>query len=215
MKKLLFLGILAAVLVVGDRAAKSLAETKLQERAAAAAGGGAVADATIRSFPFVPRLLLSGAAGDVDVAVTGVRGQTLPISRLELALRGVQLDKSRLLSDRAVELTGIDRGRITASVTAADLSGALGVPVAIAGGKVKVTVGGRTVEADVSASSEGSLQLGLGSLPALSVSLARTGLLSCAVSSAEVERDRVRLSCAVDEVPPALLRAAGRASAGG
>src|SRR5437588_6177407 len=53
--------VILLALIVGDQAAKGWAESKLAERAAAYYPPGAGSSASIHSFPFLGRLLVSGS----------------------------------------------------------------------------------------------------------------------------------------------------------
>jgi hypothetical protein len=207
-KKLVVLALLLGLLVVGDRVAKSIAESKIEERAATVASGGVGAAATISahidSFPFVARLLLSGDAGNIELHADRVANGTITLSALDLRLDGVRLNKDVLLSSHRAELTSIDHGVVTASLTAPDLSKVVGVPVTIGDGKVSVTVRGRTVAAEVVAAGDG-IELRINPLPAFKVPFAKSDLLPCGLADGRVQGDRLILTCKITEVPPALF----------
>lgn len=209
MKKLIVLFVLVGVLAIGDGVAKSIAESKIEERAAAEARGASGTAATISvkitSFPFVARLLMTGDAGDIRVRADRLANGNLTLAALDLRLEGVRLNRDVLLSSRRAEVTSIDAGTITASLTAPDLSKVVGVPVTIADGKVSVTVRGQTVAAQVAPSGDG-IELRVSPFPALRVPFAKSDLLPCGLGDGKVEGDRLVLSCTITEVPPALFR---------
>lgn len=215
MKKLIFLGVLAALGVAVDVGAKSYAQSELESRARAE--GAASASADIDSFPFVGKLLAAGAAGDITLSMRDVATENVTFSTVVLALSDVKLDKGKLFS-RKVEITDIDKGTITVGFDAAALGKRLGMPVEIDDGTVSVTVAGRVVAATPSVTAEGSIRLtataGAPGAPSLNVPIPQTRLVSCRVSRVKVDDGVLEASCDINEVPPALLRAAQRVGTG-
>ena len=209
MKKLIVLGVVVSLLGLLDVAAKGWAEGKLEERARAEVGADVTTTADIDSFPFIGKLLLTGNAGDVEIVMNDVDVQRVHFSKLEVELFEVKLDRNKALSGDA-EVTDIDRGVITMTFTAADLSRAVSLPVRIDDGKVTVEVRGANVDATPQATAEGSLRLQVAGLPAVNVPIPRTRLVSCAVDKVEVDDGELKASCTVNEIPPALLRAASQ-----
>lgn len=213
LKKLLlvFLLLVAGAYGLLEVAAKRLAEQKLAERAEASAGGQAEATADVDSFPFVFKLLSSGSAGDISLRVTDVVTPRLVFSSVDLDLRGVKLDKSKLISDRRTEVTDIDSGTLTIRIAADAVSKALnGLPVTIRDGRVEVQVAGQVRAADVTLGAGGSLRIGVPRGPSVNVQVPRTALGSCDATALTVDNDMIRLSCTMTEIPPALLAAAQR-----
>lgn len=204
MRKLLALGILLTVLGAVDQGARVFAENKLEEKARAEVRGASSVEAGISSFPFLGRLLVSGSVSTVEVrAEKTVLGDLLSAS-VEVDMRGVRLDRDQLFSGK-VELRGIDAGTVAIELDAAGLSRVLKLPVEIAGGEVRVTLAGRTLATRV-AMDAGALVLDVAGLRTLKVPVARNGLVNCTAANAEIRGDTIRLTCAVDEVPPALRR---------
>lgn len=208
MRKLIVLG---AVVAVGlgflDVAAKGWAEGKIEDRARAEVGANVTTNADIDSFPFLGKLLLTGSAGDIELVMNDVDLQRLRFSRLEVDLFGVKLDRNKAMSGDA-EVTDIDRGVITMTFSAEDLSRAVNLPVTIEDGKVTVDVRGVKAAATPQATAEGSLRLQVNGLPAVNVPIPRTRLVSCAVKEVQVDDGELRASCTISEIPPALLKAA-------
>lgn len=207
MKKVVFLGLVVALLGVLDAVAKGWAESQIESRAEAEAGAQANATADIDSFPFLGKLLVSGNAGDIDVRIRNVTAESLRFSRLTITLDDVKLDRGEMFSGDA-EVRSIDSGTITMRFTAADLTEAIGMPVEISGGRVTVTVRGVAVSATPEATTEGSVRLQASGLPALNVPVPQTRLVNCAVDTVTVRDGELRASCTIEEIPPALLRAA-------
>lgn len=204
MKKLLALGIVLTALGALDQGARVFAENKLEERARAEVDGVGSVDASISSFPFLGRLLVSGSVPRVEVRADKSELGDLLTADLEVELRGVELDRNALFSG-SVKLRDIDAGTVTVELDAAGLGRVLRVPVTIAGGEVRVTVAGRTI-AGRATMSAGALLLEVAGLPAFRVPIARNGLITCTAANAEIKGDTIRLTCEVDEIPPALRR---------
>ncbi|HEX2040478.1 MAG TPA: LmeA family phospholipid-binding protein, partial [Acidimicrobiales bacterium] len=194
---------------IGDVAARNVAETKIADRAEAAAGGRASASADIDSFPFVLRLLFGGSAGDVSVHVEDVATSSVDLASVDLDLEGVELDRDKLLSDRRAEVTDIERATIAARIDAEVVSRAFGgLDVSLRGGALRARVAGREVAADVSMVADGQLGIRFRGGPSASIRIPHTDLLACDADTFRIEDDAVVVSCSTSEVPPALLRAA-------
>ncbi|MDQ1446570.1 MAG: hypothetical protein QOI20_3034 [Acidimicrobiaceae bacterium] len=209
MRKLLVVGVVLAALVALDAVAKGFVESQIESRARNEAGVEASASAHIHSFPFVGRLLVTGSAGDIDLRLKDVAGQQIRFSRLSISLADVRLNKAKLLTRKA-EITSIDKGVITMGFTAADLGQIVHLPVTMSNGRIVVSVRGATAVAFPSAAADGSLRLKVSGLPDFTVPVPRTRLVNCAVRDVKVSGGELQASCVVEEIPPALLRAAQR-----
>jgi hypothetical protein len=198
--------VLVGLAVVVDVVARKAAESRIEDRALDAAGGAESAAAHIRSFPFVPRLLLTGSVPRVTVRLEEVTAGPLDLAAIDLELHGVEMDRDGMLAGRA-ELEDIDRGTLTLVVDPAAVARAVRLPVAVEGDAVRVRVRGRTVTARVDVSPNGSMVLRVPPLPAFTVPVVRTpGLLGCASTRAAIRDGAIVLSCDLDTVPPALRR---------
>jgi len=163
-----------------------VAEGQLRDRVslAVAPAGATIAGATtarIESFPFLGRLLTSGSVSRIKMSAAEVTVEGLTFARVGLDLRDVTFDRERLLSDRKVVLSSLDRGTATAEVTQEQLSERLGVTVTLSAGKAQVRVAGQ---------------------PALRIP--KLSLVPC-VADAEILPGRVRLTCSVDRIPAELV----------
>ena len=199
------LGVAALLLFLGGAAVASehLVENRIEARARAEVPEAGSIDASIDSFPFLPRLLAAGSVEEVELHLDQVPTQVARLTAVDVELRGVEVDRDALLS-RQVSVNSIQRGTVSAELDAASLSRALGIPVSIQDGEVRAKVGPLTVSARP-AVGNGALVLRLGPLRR-TVSLPRSKLLACDATRAAVVGDRVRLVCEVDEVPPAVRR---------
>jgi len=197
-----------ALLLAGiDVAAKHLVENRIEARARAEVPEVTSIEAEIDSFPFIPRLLAAGSVGDVGLHLDQVPTEAVQLAAVGIELSDVKVDRDALLS-RQVSVNSIERGTVSAELDAPSLSRALRVPVSIRGGEVRSKVGPLSVSARPAVGRDGALLLRLGPLRQ-TVSLPRGKALACTATRAAVVAERVRLSCEVDEVPPALRRRIG------
>ena len=204
MRKLLLLAVVIAVLlVVADLGARSAVESQLTDRVELAAEPEGSTSARISSFPFLARLLTSGEVSRVRVATAGVTVEGLTLHRVSVDLDDVTVDRDRLLSERKIVLTALERGTVHAEVTQEELSDRLGVPVTLEAGRARVRVGGQTVTATASVSNN-TLRLSVAGLSVPSLRIPKLPLVPC-VADAEIVPGLVRLSCRVDEVPAELV----------
>lgn len=192
-----------ALLVVGDLSARRLAENRLEDRARSEAGQPGSVDARIRSFPFLARLLFSSSVAEVEVHLLDVGSGPIDLAAVDVDLRGVRLDRDRMLSGEA-ELEDIDRGTVTVELDAAAIQGVVNLPVSISGDRITVRYRGVSVSARAEAGRDGALVLRAGRLPPLTVPMTRSRLVSCVAASATIVNNRVRLACDITEVPPGL-----------
>ena len=204
-RALVAVSVVALLLGGLDLVARSVVEGRMERRVGIEVEGASSVEVAIDSFPFLPRLLWAGSMAAVKVRAAQVPTRAVDLTAVKLDLRGVKLDRDALFSGET-RLEDIDRGTMSVELDSASLSRALRVPVTVGGGQVRATVGRGQVTARPETGRDGSLVLRVGSL-ALRVPLSRTRLLSCAATRVEVVADRVRASCELDGVPPALERA--------
>lgn len=205
MRKLLVTVVIVVLLAVLDQVPRLVAESKLASRAEEAGPGADSADASITSWPFVGRLLALGEMSRVVVRVHGVNAGPLRLASVEVRATGVVLDRTALVSGD-VRLEGIRQGTVTVELDAASLTRTLRVPVTIADGRLRLEVSGAAVATRVELGRNGSLVLRAGRLPALTLPIVRTALNPCAATRVAIERDRVLLSCELDDLPAVLRR---------
>ena len=196
------------LLVAADLGVRSVAESQLEDRVdlaltnAGAPPTGPIST-RIASFPFLGRLLTAGDVSRLTVAAVGVTVEGLTFARVAVDLRGVTVDRDRLLSERKVVLESLRRGTATADVTAEQLSERLGVPVTLESGRARVRVAGQTLTATASVT-DNTLRLAVAGIAVPSLRIPRLPLLPCA-ADAQILPGRIRLTCEVDQVPPELL----------
>lgn len=222
-KKLVVLAVLSGVVLVADVAARSWAEAKLAEQAAAYYPPSSASSASIHSFPFLGRLLVGGDVPGVSLRMENLRSEILTVRRLELDLSDVKVDRGELVAGR-VQVLDVGAGRVEALVDGASLARTVGLDLRFADGEVEIhtTVRGVDVFARGRVTLEGnrlrieptSVQ-GLG-LPAtaLTVTYEIPGaeLLPCQAEVRPVP-EGVLVACGFDDVPPVLLQGATAARA--
>ena len=150
---------MVGVLVVADVAARGVAEDQLRQRVVSRvqAAGSEVdgpASASISSFPFLGRLLVSGTISEVDVSLADVTVRGVTFASVGVELRAVHIDRDALVQDRRVALQSIGRGTAVVEISGDEVSRLLGVPIVLEEGRAGVRVGGALVT--VAARVEGS-----------------------------------------------------------
>jgi len=215
---LVFPTVVLLALVVGDQAAKGWAESQLAERAAAYYPPGSGSSASIRSFPFVGRLLISGSVPKVDVNLEDVRFQAVVVRRLSLKVSDVKLDRGDLFDGR-VRLLDVGQGRLQATIDGPSLAKATGFDVRFTPGQVEVhqRIQGVNVIAKGDLAVKGNqVTVTPTSVQGLAVPASRFAisyripgieLIPCQ-ADVEIIEDAAVLSCAIDDIPAALVQAA-------
>lgn len=206
MRKLII--IVVVVLGVGgiaDVSARAWAQGQIESRVRAEVPSQVGVSVHIHALPFIPPLLLSGRLSEADGHFTNVPAGPLVLSAVDIELHGVRFDRHKLINERKAEIVAISDGTVRIELTAATLSGFLHVPVQIANGEVKAGIAGVTIGVRVSVQGN-ALLLGAAGVT-LRVPIPRTRVVPC-VDDVTVLAGRVRLSCTIHDVPPALLKAA-------
>lgn len=216
---LVFPTVILLALIVGDQAAKGWAETKLAERAAAYYPPGAGSSAAIHSFPFIPRLLVTGQVPRVDVNLEDLRIQAVLIRQLSIHVSDVQLDRDELFRGR-VHVLDVGEGTIVATLDGPSLARATGADVRFtSAGDVEVhqRIQGVDVTAKGKLTMKGNVitvtptSVEGRSIPpnrfAINYRIPGTELLPCA-ADVKIIRDAVVLSCNVVDIPAALIQIA-------
>lgn len=189
--------------MAADLAVRSAAEGQLRRRVVAAAAPAGATTARIDSFPFLGRLLTAGDVSRVEVSAADVTVEGLTFARVAVDLRGVTFDRNRLLADRTVVLSSLDRGTATAEVTAGELSQRLGLDVTLTAGRAQVRVAGQTVTATASVR-DNVLHLSVSGLTVPGLAIPKLPLVPC-VADAVILAGKIRLTCTVDRIPPELV----------
>ena len=190
--------------MAADVGVRSVAESQLRDRVAAeAAVPSDSTTARIESFPFLGRLLTSGTVARIQLSAADVTVESLTFARVALDIHEVTFERDRLLSERKVVLSSLERGTAVAEVTQDELSDRLGVAVTLEAGRARVRVAGQTVTATASVS-DNTLRLSVAGLSVPALRIPELPLVPC-VADAEILPGRVRLTCSVDAVPAGLV----------
>lgn len=190
---------------------RGFVEAKATERAQLEAPPGSVVTASVGGFPFVPPLLLGGKVSQVGVHLENVAAGAVTFATVDLELRGVELDRNRLITSRKVRILDIASGTIDVVLTQQALSDALRVPVTIADGAVSVTVLQKAFAVTPSISADGKLTLTGAAGRTLTLAIPKHPYVPC-LGEITVLAGRLRLSCEITNVPAALVDAVEEAS---
>jgi hypothetical protein len=217
---LVFPTVILLALVVADQSAKGWAESRLAERAAAYYPPGSGSSASIRSFPFIPRLLFTGEVPRVTVNLDDLRVQQVLVRQLSIRVTDVKIDRDEVFRGR-VHVRDVGPGTITVTLDGPALAKAIGADVRftsagdvevherIQGVNVKAT--GKLTVKKGNALSVIPTSVQGASVPAgrfaLNYRIPGVELLPCA-ADATVTRDAVTLSCDVVDIPAALVQIA-------
>jgi hypothetical protein len=202
--------VVLALLVGADFGARQLADSQLASRGQKATSAQS-ADASVGAFPFLYHLLGQGRVARVDLHLHQVPIGPLRFDHVDVALSEVRISRNELFTQRRVRVTSIDRASVSATTTAADLTAATGVPVAIgADGSVTATVAGVQGRATLALANEHLLVLRVVGRSLLRVDLAANPLMPACAMTLAFATDEVTATCVVQPVPPTLLAAMQR-----
>ncbi len=217
---LVFPTVILLALIVADQSAKGWAESKLAERAAAYYPPGSGSSASIRSFPFIPRLLFTGGVPRVTVNLDDLRVQQVLVRQLSIQVSDVRIDRDEVFRGR-VHVRDVGQGTITVTLDGPALAKAIGADVRFtSAGDVEVheriqgvavkAKGKLTIKGNVITVTPTSVQGA--SVPAsrfaLNYRIPGAELLPCDAAEAMVSKDTVVLSCNVVDIPAALVQIA-------
>ncbi|MGH8972558.1 MAG: LmeA family phospholipid-binding protein [Acidimicrobiia bacterium] len=221
MRRLVTLALLAVTLVAADVLARAWAESNLARQAAAYYPPSTASSASIRSFPFLGRLLVAGEVSAVSLRMEGLPADVLTVRHLQFDLDDVKIDRGEMFAGR-VRVLDVGAGRVEALVDGTSLARALGLDVRFADGEVEVHREIRGV--DVSARGRVTLEgnklrivpisaQGL-SVPAstftVTYDIPGVRLLPCDAEVRPVP-EGLLVACSVEDVPPALVQGAAAA----
>lgn len=188
------MGVVVAVLVAADVGLRQLGETQIESTAERKAPRSDP-EAAIRSFPFVPRLLASGSVPEVRVRLDRVGRGAVQFSRVRLVLHGVEVDRNALFSRRRVELESIDRGTVSADLSAPALAQAL------SRSEIRALRDAGNVSARVR---DGRLVVTARGAEVFSIRVPRTPLVPCE-GDIQLVRDHAHVTCTLEDIPPELV----------
>lgn len=204
--------LLATIVVLGGLfVAASLFTRALAERELASVvrsrTGAQQATVTIGPWWWLADLLGAGSVSHVRVSLREVPAGRLDLTTVVVDATGVRVDRGALFSQRKVRFTGIHEGKVTATISAADLTRLAGRPVVISGSTVEVTEGSATVPVAVSVSASGVLAFAVRGITLLRVPLAATRIIPPCPMHLVVSRSAIGVSCDVSPVPASVIAA--------
>ena len=204
---MLILVVAIVIVVIGDLVARTAAQDQLANRAQKATDAQA-ASATIYSFPFLFRLLVEGSVSQIDLHLSDVPVGPLRLSAVDLVAHGTTIDRAALFSQHKIRVLTIDSAKATVVVTAAELSSAVGMPMALpGGGRIEMEVSGIFVPASVQFLNGDVLQVRAAGALVLSEDLSQSPLVPPCALALTVREDKITASCRIQPVPSSVLAA--------
>jgi hypothetical protein len=201
-KVLVLVILLLGVVALGDVETRIFAQRQLEHRIDGNVRS-AGAHVSISSFPFLGRLAADGTVPKIKTHVPGVTSGPFTFDSIDVTVNGVHVDRSALFNSRRVQVQRIDSGTVVADMTEAALDKVLGgAAVSLGNGVAQIRVGPVTATAVVSVVNN-QLHVTASGVP-INVTLPKLTLIPCAVN-AVVVTGHLRLSCAFQQVPAALL----------
>ena len=194
---------LALVATLIDAGARHYATSRVEDRIRVAAPESRGVKARIHSWPFL-QVAVNGQIDEIGAHVAQLVEKPLVFSNVDVDMRGVRVDQSRLAAEGRLVVTHINSGNVTLSVMAADLAAAAGVPVAVA--EAASWVASARVRISVDAAKR-QLVFDVAGLKRFSFGLPGVNVLPC-VPTVTVTGPAVVLACSFTRVPDALTAAA-------
>jgi hypothetical protein len=202
------LGLLLGGLAWGDIWVRGVAEEEARARLARAIPQAQRSEVTIVGFPFVGRILMSGAVERIVVVLHGLKERGVELERVQLEADDIVLDRDRLLGERVLAITDVGHVRVEGIITADAVTRALGVPLELRDGTARVTVEGQTFGASISVAGRAVLVTVTGA-PPLAVPLPPEKYLPCQ-PEVTIEGDRLAVACSTTELPAAVMEVLGK-----
>ncbi|HZD65855.1 MAG TPA: hypothetical protein VE152_07145 [Acidimicrobiales bacterium] len=209
---LIALAVVVALLVGVNVAVTSWAQAQLAGRAQARSNA-ASASAGLGDFPVLYRILATGTVPRLGIQLHGVPLGPVTLSALDLSLQGVAISRHDLVEGRGVRLGDITSGTIRATVSASQLTAALGQPVRLlADGTARIEVAGHPVPVVPVVTAAGELSFRLPPGADVALRIRPRAFLPC-IDAVRVGAGTLTMVCSVRHLPPALTRALARLSA--
>lgn len=202
---------LLLLVVVGllafDLVATSIADHDLASRAKTSTGATA-ASASLSPFPVLYHVVAGGDVPRAKLRLTGVPVGPLRIHEVTLALSEVKVSRRRLIIDQRADITSIGRALVTADVTSADLSHAIGQQVRVtSNGEIDVKVAGVVVAVAPRLEGDSKLVVEVDGFSVLDVNLAAIPLVSDCGFSLHASPGQLQLTCTMNPVPSSIVNA--------
>ena len=214
-KALIIVLIVVSVLVVAgigaflyaDSRIKAYVEEEAETRIASRVPQADGIDVTIEGFPLLWDVLFGAKIEGLNVVVARVQSHGIQADDLSLEVDGIALDRDKMLDDRQLVVTGIDRAKIQGFLSQKSVSKAARAEVAFKSGKVTVSAHGHTFDASLKIVHRSiQLRASVPGVPAVLVPLPEEEFLPCQ-PEVEIMDGKLRLSCTITELPSAVKRA--------
>ncbi len=196
----------AAYLVL-DLTSRSIAQNQVASAITKRTRAGA---ATVRvdSLPFLYDILVTGTLPAVDVELSDVPVGRLVVAHIDVSAQDVRFDRHVLFDDRRLDVTAISSATVQATVTAAELSKAIGHEVVLAGpDTIKVRIGPLLVPAQLGIVGGHVLTIDEAGLRLLGVDLASVSVVPPCAMRLTVSSGAANLQCRIAPVPTSLFAA--------
>lgn len=217
MKKFLVLtAIVVGLLSAGDFLVRQSVESRAADAARDRLPGVGSVTTDIGSFPFVPRLLLTGDVTKFVLNIEDVRRDPLPLARLRVDVRDISISRDSLVKADQIHIKDVGSATITAAIdleTLQSFAETLGLTVTLDNGVLNLSALGTTAAATVKIDN-GAVVVAAGTLPLLVLPLPNQDLMPCSIT-AVVGIAGVELSCTTDHLPQVVIDAVARVDAGG
>ena len=182
---------------VTDVVARHWTTSQIEKRIRATVPQAQGVHAHIRSFPFL-KVLVNGHVDEMGGHIDHLTVARLTFDDIDVEIHGLRIKQGDLISNRKVVVTHIDTGTVSATLTAASLTQAFGVPVGVAANSLVAS----GVAVGVSVRSSRQVVITVAGIGARSFPLPDASLLPCLPSVAFAHQAMV-LSCSFDHVPSA------------
>jgi hypothetical protein len=201
---LVVLGAILGALAYADLRLRSLAEEHAQLKLSKALPQARGVKVGLDGFPFTLGVLMNGQVDGLHVTIDEVQQAGLAAQDLSLDVETISLDKDALMDEQRLVVTDIGRATAQGFVSDDAVSKVVRVKVEFSPGKAHVTVRGREIAVKASVKGrEVRLSSAIPGLPAMTFPLPAGDVLPC-TPELELLEGKIRLSCAMDELPPTL-----------
>lgn len=208
-RKLVGVAVLAGLVggfTLGDLWVRQSLEHRIEEETIKHVDGVGHVTADVSGFPLVARAIIGSALPHVVLRLDDVRRGGVTVQHMVIDVHDLGFDRGAVFSGD-VRVVSISSATVEADVSDAAISEVVGTNVTFLPGRVRVDVGGRTVEGGLTVKGRDIVMTPVGS-GELRVALPEQDLLPCQVQ-AQVLAHEVRLRCTLTELPRVVLDAIG------
>ena len=204
---LVVLVVLGAGYVAADLATRSIAEEQLTHAIRKKTHAG---EAVVRvdSIPFLFDLVVSGSVGQIDVGLLDVPAGRLDLARIEVSANNLRIDRHYLFDRRKIRVTAISSAKVQVTVTAGELSRAIGHAVSLSPpNTIRVAIGPVSVPATIAVTSGHFLTFSALGLRTFVIDLTSVAVVPRCTMHLTVRNGSATLACRVSPVPAFVISA--------